>query len=91
MSHSFKYSLVVLTLFAVICDSMLMPFYPQFFSSEFAVSDPKYVGLYVASIGIVVMFFFPFWAQVAKKNSCFTLIGWDAICSSKLEYCLLLE
>ena len=67
MSQLFKYSLVALTLFAVICDSMLMPFYPTFFSSEFAVSDPKYVGLYVAAIGIVVMFFFPFWAQIAKK------------------------
>ncbi len=62
-----KASLIVLTVVSVVCDTMLLPFYPQFFAQEFSINAPEHTGYYIAACCITVMLFFPVWAQVAKK------------------------
>ncbi len=63
---SIRLCLIVLILVADISDTLLLPFYPQFFSKVFAVNSPQHVGAYIAACCFVVMFSFPIWAKVAK-------------------------
>lgn len=64
---SLKTSLVLMTVIAVVSDSMLHPFYPQYFSMVFGVSDPRHVGFYIAACSLTVMLAFPVWAQIARR------------------------
>jgi len=64
---SLKHTLILLTLVSVVADTMLLPFYPQFFSQVFAESSATHVGAYIAACCFTVMTAFPFWAKVARK------------------------
>ena len=66
MKLNLKTFLIGITVIAVVSDSMLIPFYPQFFAAVFNVTDPQYVGNYIAATCLVVMLAFPCWARVAK-------------------------
>ena len=61
-----KHSLILLTLVSVIADTMLLPFYPQFFTQAFQYSSAEHVGYYIAACCITVMIMFPLWAKVAQ-------------------------
>lgn len=61
-----KHSLILLTLVSVIADTMLLPFYPQFFTQAFQYSSAEHVGYYIAACCITVMVMFPLWAKVAQ-------------------------
>lgn len=71
--------LIAVTIIAVVSDTMLMPFYPQFFADVFGVTDPRHVGLYIAAFCCTVMLAFPFWAQLAKRRSTLRLLIWTQI------------
>ncbi|WP_439891017.1 MFS transporter [Ralstonia sp. 25C] len=60
-------TIILMTVFAVISDAILIPFYPQFFASRYGLDSPVHVGAYVAAISIAVMCTLPFWARVAKR------------------------
>jgi predicted MFS family arabinose efflux permease len=62
-----KFFLVAMIAVSVISDSMLIPFYPQFFDAAFSVSDPRHVGFYLAAVCLVVMLAFPVWATAGKR------------------------
>lgn len=62
-----KLALILLTLVSVVADTMLLPFYPQFFSQAFGMDSPLHVGYYIAACCFTVMTAFPLWAKVAKK------------------------
>lgn len=62
-----KLSLVFLTLVSVVADTMVLPFYPQFFSQVFGVDSASHVGLYIAACCFTVMMAFPVWAKVAQR------------------------
>lgn len=62
-----KTSLILITIVSVICDTMVLPFYPRFFLERFAVDDPLHTGLYIATSCVTVMLMFPLWARVAKR------------------------
>ncbi|WP_299491453.1 MFS transporter [uncultured Shewanella sp.] len=62
-----KSALILLTLVSVIADTMLLPFYPQFFARVFNVESSEHVGIYIATCCFTVMLAFPIWARVAKK------------------------
>ena len=64
---SLRLALILLTVISVVCDTLLLPFYPQFFASEFAISNATIIGLFVANCCITVMVALPLWAKVAKK------------------------
>ncbi|WP_377110601.1 MFS transporter [Pseudoalteromonas sp. R86517] len=64
---SLRLALILLTVISVVCDTLLLPFYPQFFASEFSVSNPTLIGVFVANCCITVMLALPLWAKVAKK------------------------
>jgi DHA1 family multidrug resistance protein-like MFS transporter len=59
--------LVLMTGIAVLSDSMLHPFYPQYFERVFGVTKPLDVGLYIAACSLTVLASFPVWAWVAKR------------------------
>ena len=61
-----KTCLILLTIVSVIADTMLLPFYPQFFQQAFNQSSPEHVGYYIAACCFTVMCAFPLWAKVAK-------------------------
>lgn len=61
-----KLALVALTLISVVADTMLLPFYPHFFSQVFSVDSPQHVGWYIAACSLTVMTAFPFWSRVAR-------------------------
>lgn len=61
-----KFCLIFLTLVSVVADTMMLPFYPQFFSQVFGVESAEHVGLYIAACCFSVMMAFPFWAKVAR-------------------------
>lgn len=60
------YWLVAVTAVAVVSDTMLLPFYPQFFAERFGMTNPSHVGVYLAMSSLVVMLALPFWAIVAR-------------------------
>lgn len=59
--------LVLMTAVAVISDSLLHPFYPQYFREVFGVTDSVHVGLYVAACSLTVLLTFPVWALVSRR------------------------
>jgi MFS transporter, DHA1 family, multidrug resistance protein len=62
-----KAFLVLMTIVAVVTDSMLHPFYPQYFEQVFGVADPMHVGFYIGACSLTVMLAFPLWALLARK------------------------
>ncbi|WP_022945055.1 MFS transporter [Pseudoalteromonas ruthenica] len=65
--QALKSTLILLTVISVVCDTMILPFYPQFFATEFNVSSSLHVGSYLATCCITVMCAFPLWAKVARR------------------------
>lgn len=61
-----KHSLILLTVVSVIADTMLLPFYPQFFLQAFNYASAEHVGYYIAACCITVMVTFPLWAKLAR-------------------------
>lgn len=68
-----KHALILLTLVSVVADTMLLPFYPQFFAQEFDNTSPEHVGFYIAACCFTVMVALPIWAKVARKVNEFPL------------------
>ncbi|EAT12471.1 MFS transporter [Bermanella marisrubri] len=61
-----KHALILLTLVSVVADTMLLPFYPQFFKEAFNYVSAQHVGYYIAACCITVMCAFPLWARLAR-------------------------
>lgn len=61
-----KVSLIILTLVSVTVDTMLLPYYPMFFSEAFGAEKSWVTGAYLASSCVTVMLCLPIWAKVAK-------------------------
>jgi len=59
--------LIAMTAVAVVSDSMLNPFFPQYFSAVLGVEDPRHVGYYIAACSLVVLLAFPVWARIARR------------------------
>lgn len=68
-----KRALILLTLVSVVADTMLLPFYPQFFAREFANTSAQHVGLYIAACCFTVMATLPMWARIARQVNEFHL------------------
>lgn len=85
MKSNLKTFLILITTFAVVSDSMLIPFYPQFFKAAFSVTDPQHVGLYLAASCFAVMFAFPAWAHVAKKIPALQLLIYTQLAAGILS------
>ena len=66
-TQTLKVSLILLTVISVVCDTMLLPFYPQFFSQQFGIDSSLHVGSYIGVCCFTVMCAFPLWAKVARK------------------------
>ena len=62
-----KHGLILLTLVSVVADTMLLPFYPQFFAREFGNTSPEHVGFYIAACCFTVMVALPLWAKLARR------------------------
>ncbi|WP_051252616.1 MFS transporter [Ferrimonas kyonanensis] len=62
-----KWALIAVTAFAVISDSMLLPFYPIYFEVMFHSSDPLLTSRYLAVSCLIVIVALPLWARVARR------------------------
>ncbi|UTA48963.1 MFS transporter [Simiduia sp. 21SJ11W-1] len=62
-----KYTLIALTLISVVADTLLLPFYPQFFAEAFSETSAAHVGAYIAACCFTVMTAFPLWARLARR------------------------
>lgn len=80
-----KYVLIAVTVVAVVSDTMLHPFYPQFFATAFGVTDARHVGLYLGATCFTVMLAFPFWAWVAKKIPALRLLVYTQLVAGLLS------
>jgi len=69
-----KFFLFTMTLVAVISDSMLLPFYPQYFAERFHINDAIHVGSYIAAICLTAMLALPVWARVVRKRGTLRLL-----------------
>ncbi len=74
-----RHCLVALTLVAVLSDSLLHPFFPQYFSLVFGIDDAGLVSRYIASCSFTVLISFPFWAWLSKRVSVLSLLLWTQL------------
>ncbi|WP_297574984.1 MFS transporter [uncultured Deefgea sp.] len=79
-----KFWLIAMTAIAVIADSMLLPFYPQYFAERFGVTNPEHIGLYTAAICLTAMLALPFWAHWVKKGGTLRLLLWTQLAAGLL-------
>lgn len=78
-------ALLAMTAIAVICDTMLLPYYPQLFEARFAVTSSFAVGMYLASISLAVMLAFPVWVAVTKRRDTLSVLVWTQIAAGMLS------
>jgi predicted MFS family arabinose efflux permease len=60
-------AIVAMSALAVLSDTVLIAFYPQFFAARYGVDGALHAGLYVGAISLVVMVSFPLWARLARR------------------------
>lgn len=77
--------LMLMTVVAVISDSMLHPFYPQYFARVFGVKDPLHVGLYIAACSFTVLSTFPLWALLSRRVRVLELLVVTQVASGGLS------
>ena len=89
---STPFCLLSMTIVAVISDTMLIPFYPQFFAQRFAIHSPEHVGAYLAAISATVILALPIWARVARRIAVIKLLVLTQIAAGLLcLYCMYVE
>lgn len=64
---SLRTTILIMSAFGVISDSILIAFYPQFFQIRYGLTSAIHVGAYIAAISIAVMCMLPVWARVARR------------------------
>ncbi|MCH4295454.1 MFS transporter [Shewanella sp. 3B26] len=74
-----KFYLIGITAVAVVADSMLLPFYPQYFAERFGIDSPEHVGSYTAAICLVAMLALPLWAKLARRQGTLQLLIWTQL------------
>ena len=79
-----KLALILMTAVAVVSDSLLHPFYPQYFEQVLGVADPRRVGAYVAACSLTVLIAFPLWARLALRVHPVRLLLATQACSGLL-------
>ncbi|MEH0152843.1 MFS transporter [Limibacter armeniacum] len=79
-----RFYLILMTLTAVVSDTMLHPFYPHFFSDRFDIQTPEHTGYYLAACCLTVMVAFPFWAYVNKKVHLFKILIYTQVIAGML-------
>jgi MFS transporter, DHA1 family, multidrug resistance protein len=80
-----KAFLVMMTVVAVITDSALHPFYPQYFAKVFGEVDPQHVGFYIGACSLTVLLSFPVWARLAQRISALKLLVATQIATAVLS------
>jgi predicted MFS family arabinose efflux permease len=73
-----------MTAVAVVSDSLLHPFYPQYFAEVLQVTDPRQVGVYVAACSLTVLASFPLWARLSARMSPICVLLITQVCTGLL-------
>lgn len=68
----FIYSIALL---ASLADSLLVPFYPQFFNSVYKEDTLSVTGIYIAACRLAMMCSFPFWSWLSKKYNVIKILS----------------
>jgi predicted MFS family arabinose efflux permease len=80
-------TILIMSAFGVISDSILIAFYPQFFEDRYGVTSPVHVGAYIAAISIAVMCMLPVWARVARHVETMHLLVYTQLAAA--VFCVL--
>ncbi|WP_421683194.1 MFS transporter [Stutzerimonas urumqiensis] len=80
-------TILIMSAFGVISDSILIAFYPQFFELRYGLTSSVHVGAYIAAISIAVMCMLPFWARVARRVETMHLLAYTQLAAT--TFCLL--
>jgi MFS transporter, DHA1 family, multidrug resistance protein len=71
-------SIIRLVLFmafaATVGESLIVPFYPQFFNSVSGIKDPDFTGKYLTICRVAFVAAYPIWAFISKKIPVFSLL-----------------
>ncbi len=87
-----KFWLIGITLSAVVADSMLLPFYPHFFSAVFGVTDANHIGLYLSASCFAVILALPMWARLVPRFGVLKLLVFTQMIAGTLSVlCFLTE
>lgn len=81
-----KFYLIGITAVAVMADSMLLPFYPQYFAERFGINSPEHIGSYTAAICLVAMLALPLWAKLARRQGTLQLLIWTQL--GAMTFCI---
>lgn len=79
-----RFWLIAMSAVAVVADTMLLPFYPQYFAARFGISDPQHTGLYTAAICLVAMLALPLWTRLLKPGGTLRLLLWTQLAAGLL-------
>lgn len=79
-----RFWLIAMSAVAVVADTMLLPFYPQYFAARFGVTDPQHTGLYTAAICLVAMLALPLWTRLLKPGGTLRLLLWTQLAAGLL-------
>lgn len=73
---SLRFAILLMSTLAVVSDTVLIAFYPQFFARRYGVTGAVHVGAYIAAISIAVMCTLPLWARLARRVDTLRLLVW---------------
>ncbi|WP_417792109.1 MFS transporter [Stutzerimonas xanthomarina] len=80
-------TILIMSAFGVISDSILIAFYPQFFELRYGLASSVHVGAYIAAISIAVMCMLPVWARVTRRVETLHLLAYTQLAAT--AFCLL--
>lgn len=75
MTRDVRCAVVAMSALAVLGDTVLVAFYPQFFAGRYGVDGALHAGLYVGAISLVVMIAFPLWARLTRRVDTLRLLA----------------
>ena len=79
-----RFWLIAMSAVAVVADTMLLPFYPQYFAARFGITDPQHTGLYTAAICLVAMLALPLWTRLVRPGGTLRLLLWTQLAAGLL-------
>ncbi|HDZ56777.1 MAG TPA: MFS transporter [Pseudomonas xinjiangensis] len=77
-------TILIMSAFGVISDSILIAFYPQFFQARYGLTSSVHVGAYIAAISIAVMCMLPVWARVNRHVETMHLLVYTQFVAASL-------
>lgn len=80
-------ALIGMALLGVLADSLLLPFYPQYFAERFGEPRSQQVGAYLAAVCLVALLALPVWVRLARRIHPLRLLVVGQLAAGGLSLC----